>query len=375
MDKSNQFDFIIFLRGIAAIIVLLSHLLINFWGSKINIGSIWPFLQRPVTPQGLFADQLDHYLSRLCLGAGSVGVAFFFLITGFLIGKSIRKYKSPMRLLISKLLRIYPTYIVGFSITFFIIYLYCHFDNIPFPYTFIDWITQVSLIRIFLWKASIDGITWTLVADVQFYLLIVLLMTKKKTSAKFYCISGILITAVSLLYGLLMPRLLKSGHISLYQSGSHWILAAFCLSYMLIGCILYEYSQKVIDRFQFIAGITILHFCFLVNSVVYSKEAKIYIGSYTFSFIIFLLCYFLSLSGHCKHIFRDPVVGFISKISYPLYIVHGLNGYILETVLFDRGIRNSVNFILTVSAAIILGTILYYTCDKQINFKWKSHEV
>lgn len=367
MSKSKEFDFIIFLRGIAAIIVLLSHLLINFWGSKINIGSVWPFLQRPVNPQGLLADQLEQYISRLCLGAGSVGVAFFFLITGFLIGKSIRKYKSPLKFLISKLLRIYPTYIVGFSITFLFIYLYCHFENISFPYTFTDWLTQVSLIRIFLWKASIDGITWTLVADVQFYLLIVLLMIIKKTSAKFYCISGLLITAVSLLYSLLMPRLIESGHISLYHSGSHWILAAFCVTYMLIGCILYEYSQGIIDRFQSIAGITLLYFCFLVCSVVYSKDAKIYIGSYTFSLIVFLLCYFLSFSGHCKPIFRDPVVGFISKISYPLYIVHGLNGYILEIVLFEAGIINSVNFILTVSAAILMAVFLYYLFEKRFS--------
>ena len=358
--------FIVYLRALAAIIVLLSHLLCMFWNG--GVAFIWSFLATDVAPVGLRAINPANYLAQVHLNAGSIGVAFFFLITGYLSAWSKDKYTHAGGFLAVKALRIYPVYLIEFSVTFGIIYLYTHFNNIPFPYSFTDWLGQVSLLRVFFWLPSIDEISWTLVADMEFYLLVALLIAFKRTSVSDFTIAGLILTLISALCRINMSRLLDSGQIAIYQAASHITLGAFCVTFMLLGTIIGDYERGNLDKKQLFGAASIVYLSFIINCASYAPELSLqYICSYTLSAIVFVICLSLEKGGHCISMFENRFLGWISRISYSLFIIHGLNGYILETVMFKSGINNYLVFTTSVLAVTVLSAILYYCCEKPFN--------
>jgi peptidoglycan/LPS O-acetylase OafA/YrhL len=86
--KSSKFGFADALRGPAALCVVASHLLGNLFPN-------WPFEMQLL---------------------GKLGVAVFFLVSGFVIPISLTKYDTGA-FLIARVLRIYPTYAVALTIT------------------------------------------------------------------------------------------------------------------------------------------------------------------------------------------------------------------------------------------------------------------
>lgn len=332
----KNISFVAFLRACGAIIVLLAHLLFMFWNGGTE--GIWEFLNNGTPIIGRYVPTLCTYLYRLNLNAGSIGVAFFFLITGFLIAPSIRKYKKPEWFLAAKLLRLYPMYIIGFSITFGVIYIYTTiYRGVRFPYSFSDWLEQISLIRSFLWKQSIDEISWTLVADVEFYVLVVLLIVLKKTGMKGWLAASSMLTAVSVMFSLFEETLLNGNHIFLFQLGNHIALGAVCLTYMLIGALLFEYYSGSVNKSKIIAALSFSWASFILSCLSYRDDAKTLITSYAFSLVVFVICMILEKENESNTIFNNRIMMFFSKISFPLFIIHGLNGYIIETVLFQKG--------------------------------------
>lgn len=362
VEGNARISFIVFLRACAAVIVMLSHLWMMFWNG--GVASTWPFLQTDIAPVGMKAINIIPYMSRLNLNAGSIGVAFFFLITGFLINPSFRKHNAG-GFLLSKLLRLFPMYLIGFTITFGCIALYHHYYGMEFPYSFYDWFTQVTLLRHVLWLPSIDGISWTLFADVLFYLLITLLYLLKKNRGKGLLDAGAVLTVLSVVCAINMSNVLAGGYRQLYILMNILVLACFCMTYMLIGAVLYEHFSGRWDITRTVAGVACMYGSFVVCCLAYVPDARSFICSYGLSLIVFILCYALWLKGY-EGIFGSRIICFFADISYSLFIVHGLNGYMLETVLYKAGVNNYINFFTTVTASILLAWVLHRFCEKPL---------
>lgn len=360
--SNNRMGFITFLRAMAAVIVLLCHLFIMFWSG--GVSSIWPFLATEVAPYSSIVHNVAVVLDNLKINTGSVGVGLFFLITGFLVVASAEKYREPGRFILAKVLRLYPTYIVGFSITFLSIWLYTHYNGIPFPYNAKDWFLQVTLIQGFIWKPSIDAITWTLVADVQFFVLIAIMIVLKQIHLKGFVRAGLILSALSFLSSIMVPKFAELGKANLYYAGNIIILACFCMTFMLIGSTLYEFYIGRNEVGLSIVSIVILYVCFIFCCVFDSPGNLSTVCSYSFSLLIFILCMFFGKQGYCSRLYGNVAVTFIARISYPLYIVHGLNGYILETAMFRAGISKMIIFPATVLIVFAAATLLHYLIEK-----------
>ncbi|NNM58790.1 MAG: acyltransferase family protein [Legionellales bacterium] len=113
MQESERLMFAHFLRGLAALLVVCWHFGVIFWAAP------------PSASSGLLTIPPQHFnlnpvylkiaaflFSYIDLGA--LGVALFFLISGFVIAASLDK-SSLISFIIGRIFRIYPTYIVGFS--------------------------------------------------------------------------------------------------------------------------------------------------------------------------------------------------------------------------------------------------------------------
>jgi peptidoglycan/LPS O-acetylase OafA/YrhL len=58
-----------------------------------------------------------------------------------------------------------------------------------------------------------------------------------------------------------------------------------------------------------------------------------------------------------------PLIGFWADVSYPLYVVHGLTGYVLMEVLLARGIGPWSAILTAFAAVTILAVALHVTVE------------
>ena len=356
-----KLDFIVFLRAFAAVMVLLAHLWIMFWYSGDTVSLVFPYLLSASDVTGLELINPQPVFSRLYINFGSFGVSIFFLITGFLINRSLER-QTPARFLAGRALRIYPTYIVGFSLTFLCIWLYTHFTGQPFPYRFSDWLKQVSMLREGFWMASIDGVVWTLEAQVKFYLLIALLAAlRRNRSATGIVLTGMLLAAIATVLSANATRLFDAGHIRLYQFSDIAMLSCYCMSFMLMGIPLYQHHTGRWPAGKTVGTMLLLYACFAICATAYSAD----LVNYTYGLGVFVACYCLAQSG-ATSVFKWRCVRFVADISYPLYIVHGLNGYILMTALYDAGIQPWLCFVIAVFAAFAAAWLLHRFVEEPV---------
>lgn len=361
--NGGSIDFITLLRGLAAVFVVIFHLWLTYCYG--DISAVFPYLKvsRPI--EGLRMVDLRPIFDRAHFTLGSVGVATFFLITGFLANHGIDR-ATPAKYLWKRALRIYPTYIACFSITFFNIWLYTRMTGQAFPYGFSDWLAQVSLFREVFWIPSIDGASWTLEAQIKFYLLIALLATlRRNRSAKGIVLTSMVIAGTSMLFSINMPRIMGAGNVFLTRLGSNWLLACFCLSYMLLGIPFYQHHTGRWNAGKAFAATAIIYAMFVACALAFSENAVSNIVNYTYGLALFAVCYILSRSTG-GGVFRFRPLLFISKISYPLYAVHGLNGYILMTWLYNRGVKLYLCLAAAIIASLAVACIVHRFVEEPI---------
>ena len=128
---SSRIEFANTLRGYAALCVLVYHYGFIFWAYRdITAGLVnAPPLDatRYATPVYL------HWIAAIQpFDLGAYGVALFFLISGFVIPFTFEKVRGR-GFLFGRIMRIYPTYAVGFTFTLLFILACGTYFGLRFP--------------------------------------------------------------------------------------------------------------------------------------------------------------------------------------------------------------------------------------------------
>ena len=97
--ESERLAFLDFIRAMAAVLVLYSHLW-GFWFVG-GAGGQFPYLTIDKNVAGMELFNTFPITIRLVLDIGKVGVALFFLMTGFLCNRSLER-QTPGKFLANK---------------------------------------------------------------------------------------------------------------------------------------------------------------------------------------------------------------------------------------------------------------------------------
>jgi peptidoglycan/LPS O-acetylase OafA/YrhL len=156
------------LRGVAALTVMLAHYL-SFWLTPAAIASVAHF---PALPAA--ASVTPSYVRALAatypFAAPAFGVALFFLVSGFVIPFSFASY-GRLGFLVARIMRLYPTYIVGFSITLASLSVAAAGWHQAFPYALVAVLSHILPgTRDLIGSPHIDYVVWTLEVEVKFYI-------------------------------------------------------------------------------------------------------------------------------------------------------------------------------------------------------------
>lgn len=353
-SKNNNIQFISFLRGLASLIIVVAHLILTYFFA--DNWDIFPYIPKLQFDNSLFLD-LFLFLFSWGFKAASFGVAIFFIITGFTTLMSLERDNS-IKYIVKRIVRLYPTYIVGFSIVLIFIYCFCSYRGVDVPFTKADCLRHMTFLRNFLLSSYIDNGVWTLEINFVFYLLMWCLY-KIKIAEKFsYVHINIFSLALFLLFYICNYFVIHIDPCRLIYKINVVVELIPFITYSLIGSLWYFKYSGQINRRQFCFSIFLLLAEFLIENS-FRTNNPIDAVSYIYALAFIGLIYYLRTDMNCPRIIQ-----FFSSISYPLYIVHALIGYILMSYLIMNKANPYVALLLSLIIVIIISCLLHFTVEK-----------
>lgn len=332
--KDSRIEFANSLRGFAALGVALGHFGGMFW-TKPEVISY--FTGTPILP----TQNPLPWFSNIVLwpiNVAVVGVAAFFLISGLVIPISIGR-SSTVRFLAARVMRLFPTYMVCFTIVLAAIGAGSWYFGTSWPPISNSDIAIHFLpgLRALFGSRDIDGVVWTLEVELCFYLMCALAAPLfRRQSVLVFAIPVALAVAASI------PNIRPDFVVSVSPY----------LVFMFIGVCFYYLHTGAISGVSAIAvfSVTIASTAvasFGVLQVSYMTEVAV---SYLVGLAIFTLAYRFP-----NFVPKGRAVNFMANISYPFYLVHAIPGYVLMLIIVGGG---GVSRTFAVAAAICFGAVI-----------------
>lgn len=321
-------------RFIAAISVVLYHYL--FRGYAADDMSILDF------------NEIGDYFKY-----GYLGVNLFFILSGFVITMSIQ-HGSLIKFAISRIVRLYPVYWLCVLLTFFIIL----FFGAPSYFVSLKQLFfNLTMFQDYVGVESIDGVYWSLVVEMKFYILIgIFLITNK-------------VKRLSLDNFLYVWLLLSISYVFVNQEVYIIRLAKYFLildwsSYFIAGIV---FSQILKDGYKLKHGVLLaiclaLSFYHLMGVV---EEFKMHYHTYFSTVIPFIavsifFVIMLLISTHNLNFLNSRKFLKLGMLTYPLYLIHQVIGFII----FNQLGLYVDKYVLLVSTIALMIFISYLISDR-----------
>lgn len=334
------------LRFFAAFAVLLSH--INLIMSAFGIG---------------------HNLPKIIPELGSLGVYFFFSLSGFLITYLLlyedqkNKHISIKKFYLRRILRIWPLYYLILIIGFFILplfnqidisYLKSNFSNFYFYDLVLYLLILPNAAFAFFTATPHIGQAWSIGVEEQFYIIWPWFFRNKKSILKKIIFAFLLIIVLKTAFLLLY----KSCSPSFILAGLKNLIAMSKFENMLIGgafaILLFEGRDKYL-KFIY-SPITYYSSIILIPILVYSPDF-IQDGIHIIYAILFSIIILNILSKTSSNSFlENKIINYLGTISYGIYMYHlfiiAISCFLLKTCLHIE------NFFLNYLIILFFSTLL-----------------
>lgn len=367
----DKIVFIHMLRGISVLIVLYCHLGEMFWLDQATCANIGLFKPKYFSRIPIWTS-ITVYIEKLGLNFGMLGVAIFFLISGFLIPASIKKHGCK-GFLKGRIIRLYPMYAVALFITCLVLWGSAAFSDIPLEIrrntlNIGNYLKNLSLFRDWFWVGSLDAVNWTMECDMKFYLLCTYIAWVASMENEKVIIT---ILGSGTLVNYLMHGILDGLMGSVFYLYKFFYIIGLSMPYlcvMFIGVSFYHYYKGIWDRKTFLSTALSLVIMMVLNFKWSQPNALIsYCISYGTAILIF--------TGAFKKRDNFPNIKFFkfcAEISFPLYLIHGAAGYAIMNYLYTTQNNVYLAFIGTIAIVFAAAAFLHYKVERplgKIKFK------
>lgn len=247
---------------------------------------------------------------------GLYGVQLFFIISGFVILMTASK-RDAASFVISRITRLYPAFWVCVSLTAAVI-LWKGGDI--FQVGLIQYLLNLSMISGFAHVEMVDGVYWTLLVEIKFYVLIfVLLLFGQIKRIEWFLVFWLALTALSMVVPL--PKIITFLFLTDYSS------------YFIAGAVFYLVRQNGLNLYRgAMLGVSLL--LSLGENLQQIKQLEILYKSDFSPYIsgaVILLCFavFLMISLRMTSRLSSEKLIKLGVLTYPLYLIHQNIGYII----------------------------------------------
>lgn len=354
--QTERFEFANMLRGLAALSVVVSHLAGGYWVDPATVGYFTGLPAMAADPPAI-----ARLLASTPLNFGSFGVGLFFVISGFVIPYSLVAY-DVKAFLVGRFFRIYPTFWCGILISTAAVAIGGAVFHTSPPFEAKHLVMHMlAPLRPILDSRPVDGVVWTLEIELFFYVLCAFLARDIVLGRKRLALAPVVI------FLLWIPCFVFAAHppAGLEKLARRLeFLAAYApmLILMFVGVAYNLLRRDKIDvptAKLWIAG-------FL--SLFVATWATVYLGAgwkplmegviHLPSYMMAVACFFAAAAAR-QHFRSAPVLDFFAAISYSLYVVHQLAGYVLLRVLQSLGMAPWLATALAIGVVIGLAFVLH----------------
>lgn len=253
---------------------------------------------------------------------GYLGVNLFFIISGFVILMTASEGSLP-RFAISRAVRLYPAFWVCCTATFVAILLF------GTPYhtaTFKQYLYNMTMLSGFFYVPYIDGAYWSLVVEIQFYALVaVCLLLRQISKAEEWLTSWLVITLLlDIFRNDLLSRLFILAYAPYFIAGGMFFMVwskgitssriiTIAVSWFMA---MYHAQQDFVDfQVRYHTELDLRVICVLIT-------------------LFFAIFWLIACKATGEFGRRSWIA--ISALTYPLYLVHEIIGYIIFNAAFSR---------------------------------------
>ena len=241
-EASSRILFLDYLRAMACLLVVVGH--VYFLGLN-GHEAITPYV--PSITQNIFgADSAlrnvlttpSIYLTLWAgINVGALGVAIFFLISGFVILRTVER-ESPLEFLIRRAFRIYPVSLTAALFSGAVTSLYCFSSGVVSPHTWRSMLSSGFILNGFLHYFEATPVLWSLEVELFFYVLMAFLAWRRLLGYR----SLICASLACMSFTLLANTTMVSSHFSVAANRvmTHLSFAALQITFLFIGAVLYR---------------------------------------------------------------------------------------------------------------------------------------
>lgn len=358
------------LRGIAALLVVIYHYGIFFFTEQ----DFCSYLCH-VSPIDFSAfAPYTNLFQQTSFDLGAFAVSLFFLLSGFFMPALLERYKTGGAFLLNRFWRLFPTFAVTLIINLIFLISLAYYTTGQFPYTWPQLLSVITLTRDIFGYPFMDGVIWTLEIEWKFCLFVALVAPLiKRIEFKTLLMWQNLVFGVALIIYLFL-RNNEIESLPLLRSVSQSIATNLrFFTFMLIGSLFYLIQEHKIEKKQgqkLILFLTCLFFlqCFWMLS---EKGFWRYLTSYLPSLLVFAFVWSHQRPPSTTLFHR--VIDFITQISYPLYLVHAMSGYVIMYAFHNQGLNLFIGMGCGVIFSLCSATLLHYFIETPSHNKAKSY--
>jgi peptidoglycan/LPS O-acetylase OafA/YrhL len=315
------------LRGIAAIIVLISH---YTWAYDFHYH--------------ILAQHPFHF------PYGDMGVQIFFIISGFVIFMTLKRVKTIKEFIISRFSRLYPTYWLCIIITVVATMLF------PIPtlghYTLKEILLNITMVAGLFKIRYIDQVYWSLEVELFFYIILGLIFYIKKLQyIDYIVIVWLFVCVLSLCFEFPLEKYVKK------------IFILHNAPLFITGILMYKIKLKTATLLNHLT----IPAAFIIYCFNFHEDYPTDFRPYILVLCIFIMFYVYAFWG--LSFLKHRIFLFFGTISYPLYLLHNVIGYAILYRVRAFVINQFFYCIITASIAIALAWLVTKYFDSRAT-KW-----
>lgn len=337
MDSQERIQIIDGLRFLAAMSVVAFHLAFRVWCKPDR-----PYFEYPVI------GQIAQY--------GYLGVDLFFMISGFVILMTASR-GGPANFLRSRAIRLYPAYWV--AVIFTALSLAALGGEVR---STADIAINMTMLQSFVGIEHVDGSYWTLVIELHFYALMLLVLLVRQIERIDWILAGWLALSVAVDF---IPDMAPAGD---------WFAAQWS-HYFVAGAIAYRVRSSGLTVLRaMVFGAAYLQACRHGVWYMALKERLTSVPhepAVMLTVIATMFLLFASLAvwrWDIKHRWL-PACG---ALTYPLYLVHGAVGTSVLATLVKSGADRWLSLAAVTAASVAVAAAVHYLAERPVSRRIKS---
>jgi peptidoglycan/LPS O-acetylase OafA/YrhL len=323
------------IRGPACLLVVFAHLFDLFPSSQAVVAPLAGFPPVAGLPSVPWAGVL-RWLGRYGIEPGAIGVLLFFLVSGFVIPFSLERV-DRRGFVVRRFFRLYPTLWVCLLVTLAVLAVQARALGTVVPYRGRALAANAFLIGPYTRLPWVEPVLWSLAVEELFD------VVAGAVAWRGLLLSRLAMVAVAA--GLVAVCVATRGAAlasPLFWLGFNATYVVFILIGVVFHCV-YRGLWGLRAGAASVVGLFGLYVLALHNGPA-RPVASIYVPSAVVALVVFC-CLYWARDRLPYSVWLDR----LSNVSYPLYLLHGINGYVITRAMFTV----TGNYYLAVSVAVV----------------------